>query len=177
VTSAFIQSSGTITVNSGATLDLEGSVTFSGGLLAMNGGTLELASTLDILSGATLAGAGTIDGSVDNSGDISLGAPFARGALTVTGNYTQESSGTLNITLDSQTITDGDGLVIDGTASLAGTFNATLAGGYTPTSGDVFELLESSGITGSFGSINLPTYGGGSLSSSYTSDDFELTAS
>ena len=179
VTGTYSLSGGTLVVNSGALFDLTSSGSFNGGVLELAGGTVEATTGLDIGSGATLAGAGTIDGSVDldNFGYISLGAPYSRGALVITGTFTQASYGSLNVKLDSQTITDGDQLQIDGTASLSGQFTATLASGYTPTSGDVFELLESSGITGSFGNISLPTYGGGHLSSATIGSDFELTAS
>jgi parallel beta-helix repeat protein len=178
VSSVLTQSGGTIDLTSGITLTVSYSYSFTGGVLALQGGTVAV-STLSISSGATLEGAGTVSGNVDNYGTISLGAPYTRGSLHITGNYTQESSGVFNVKLDSNSLSDHDKLLIDGTATLDGTFNATLASGYTPTSGDIFSVLESAGITGSFGSINLPTYGGGSLSSSFdgANKKFRLTAS
>lgn len=167
VNDAFNLSSGTTYVNSGETLDFAYEANLTGGTLALQGGTVGASSTLYIDSGATVAGAGTIDGSVDNEGAISLGAPYARGALTITGDYTQESSGSLNVNLDSDSLTAVDQLLIDGAANLAGTLNVTLASGYTPTSGDVFEPLAYGSRSGTFGTINLPSYGGGSLTAYY----------
>jgi len=91
--------------------------------------------TLDLAYEAVVSG-GTVAGSVDNAGDLSL-----LGTWTITGDYTQESSATLDLQINSASSVDQ--LLIGGAANLAGTLNVTLASGYTPSSGDVFEPLES----------------------------------
>jgi hypothetical protein len=158
VTRSFPHSSSNANVNFGGVLDLSGSVAFRGGVLTMNGGAVELASTFDISSGATLVGAGAIDVRVDNNGNIFLGWPHSRGTLDAIENDTQGSSGTLNVTLDGQNLTVADQLMVEGGPDLAGMLNVTLASGYTPASGDVFELLPYANRSGTFATINLSTH-------------------
>jgi len=71
--------------------------------------------------------------------------------LTITNNYTQSSTGTLDI--DIADISDFSQLLIGGSASLDGTLDLNLLGGYVPNVGDTFEIMKYSSFTGSFANI------------------------
>jgi autotransporter-associated beta strand protein len=120
-------------------LDLQaGSLFFNGGLGATT-----------IYSGALLGGNGTITGNLVNNGILSPG--FSPGAVNVTGNYNQGSTGTLLIQLASGT--SFDQLTISGTATLAGTLQVDLLGGFTPAGQSFTFLTATGGVSGTFGTI------------------------
>src|SRR5207253_6719188 len=102
-------------------------------------GSLSFANTttVNIPSGKTLSGSGTLtvnggtNFSVTNSGTVAPG--LSPGILTISGNYTQNAGGSLNIEIGGLTVgTQYDQLVVTGNATLAGTLNATLINGFTP---------------------------------------------
>src|SRR5262249_30195506 len=70
--------------------------------------------------------------------------------------------GVLNIEVGGTTAgSQYDQLNISGTATLAGTLNATLINGFGPVAGEQFAALTAgSGINGSFATINLPSIDG-----------------
>lgn len=111
-----------------------------------------------------VAGSGerlAVTGSVDNTGQIQIGASDL---FTVSGTYTQSSTGKFKPTLGSSSSIGR--LDVTGTASLAGTVAAKLASGYQPTSGTTWVVLESGGLGGStFGTVS------GSYTAQYLSSD------
>jgi hypothetical protein len=178
--------SSTISVSSGATLRFgdsytlasastvsgSGAVTVSGGTLTM-GGTIT-ASTFTINSGATAQGAATINADVTNNGTLIVGASGAAGRLTINGNFTQGSGGTLTMEIGGAAAGTGyDRLAISGAATLAGTLNVSYAGGFTPSSGQAFALLTDGSRSGAFGGI---MGGAWMLTPQYNSGDFSLLA-
>jgi hypothetical protein len=102
------------------------SITQLAGLTTLNGGSLQVLGadaapgTLN-LQGGILNGSGVIDGNVLNGGGaIQVG--FSPGIITINGNYTQTTNGTLNMEIGGTSPGTGyDQLVVNGTASLAGT--------------------------------------------------------
>ena len=84
------------------------------------------------------------------------------GILAVSGNYQQGSGGRLNIEVGGTTAgTQYDQLKVSGTATLAGTLDATLINGFGPGAGEQFAALTAGGgISGSFATINLPSIDG-----------------
>ena len=75
--------------------------------------------------------------------------------LTVSGNFTQGSSATLQMGLGGSTAGSGySQLQVSGSASLAGTLAAVTLGGYSPPSGTTFQLITYDSHTGTFSSIN-----------------------
>jgi autotransporter-associated beta strand protein len=176
--------SGTITVNAGTvsvtgdfgnsgTVALaSGNFTVSGNYTqttgsastTMSGGTL--AATLVDLQGGILAGNGAITGNVRNAAQITLGSATTAGTLTISGTYLQTPAGILNIKIGGPNPADSDQLTIAGAATLGGTWNVSLLGGFTPTSGSTFTpiMFASHGGT-TFATTNLdsafvnpPTY-------------------
>lgn len=164
---------GTLSVtpgNSASSLTLPGGLTKLGpGMLklltptAVNGnasvtaGTLSVdsllqASNVIVAQQAALQGRGVILANVVNNGSVAPGN--SPGTLTIQGNYTQSSSGTLSIEVASSTVYDQ--LVVHGTASLAGTLQFLSYGGYTLQPGDHITFLIADSVTGAFDSIVMP---------------------
>ena len=54
-----------------------------------------------------------------------------------------------------------DQLLISGNASLDGTLDVSLTGGFTPGAGNTFHILSFTGLTGKFATLDLPTLAGG----------------
>ena len=85
------QSSGTIDIDTGSTLDGTGTTAVSGGTLRVNGLTVQSGVTI---TGGTLQGSGTMRADVANIGGT-VGPGNSPGKLTVDGDYTQGAGGTL----------------------------------------------------------------------------------
>jgi hypothetical protein len=150
--------------------------TFSGANLGQHGRvTLEAGATLDVqfvdiraggrLSGlgSILTGSGPIDGQVENvSGIVSPGEYFGpgnsgTGTLSIQGRYSNGALGMLEIELGGILPNQYDRLVIDGEASLDGTLRVLLAGP-TPALGAQYSILTTTdGIGGKFSATELPT--------------------
>src|SRR5262249_23419109 len=78
------------------------------------------ASDLVLASGDTLSGVGKVSGSATNAGSLKPGATV--GAMTISGDYTQKSTGALVIELGGRTAaTQYDQLNVGGLATLGGT--------------------------------------------------------
>jgi hypothetical protein len=134
---------------------LSGDLVQTGGSTAIAGGTVR-ANTVDI-QGGSLAGFGTIVGNVRNAGALTLGnAADPTGTLTVQGGYQQTASGVLNVDLGGTAVANHDRLALTtaaGVATLAGTLNVSLVGGFTPALGNTFDVLTFSSRLGSFDTI------------------------
>ena len=134
-----------------------GNLLFTGNLIYGNDITLELGSgtfdtgeTLILEPGAMLVGSGTLSSNLVNGGTVSPGS--SPGIINVDGNYTQESSGVLEIELGGDVAGTGfDQLQISGAATLAGSLNISLIDEFVPSKGDTFEIITSTSLTGTFG--------------------------
>ena len=126
----------------------------------MTGGSFDPGETLEINSGESLVGEGTIQANLVNAGTVSPGT--SPGTITVQGNYTQESGGTLAIELGGATPgTEHDQLVITGTATLDGTLDVTMVSGFTPVLDDSFTIMTYTAQTGRFNTTALPSLSAG----------------
>lgn len=149
---------GTITVSGSGTLILDGNSTVNGGT-TIQSGTLEvgdsntssasLGGDVNVLAGGTLRGHGTIDGNVVNAGTVWPGGSI--GTLTIHGNYTQTSAGTLNI--DAMPNGQASLLAVSGTANIQGGSTVVLAqnGNWAPHTAYTI-LTAGQGISGQFAS-------------------------
>jgi hypothetical protein len=92
---------------------------------------------------------------VTSSGNVSPGLPGDSGVLQVLGNYSQLSTGKLNINLASGN--DYSRLWASGSMSLAGTLAVT-ATGFAPIVGQAFDVLDWTATrSGAFSTVQLPT--------------------
>lgn len=137
--------------NNGTVEVVEGELVFSGAVVDLGDGTLDPGETLNLGEGSSLVGSGTLNANLVNAGTVSPGT--SPGLITVNGNYTQESTGALEIELGSPSY---DKLVVIGEADLAGTLNVTLLPDFTPQPGDSFTILTYGLHTGSFLTVNRP---------------------
>jgi hypothetical protein len=146
----------TLTLNGGVALNSNnGNITLSGASpvftnitnLGANGGSFSL------LNGTNF----TTTGNLSNTGTLVIGPASI---LTVTGNFTQTSTGTLDILLGDVPPSGQFGqLVVTGTANLDGTLQIDLVNGYTPNSGDSFTIVTFGARSGDFASLNIPAGG------------------
>ncbi len=123
-----------------------GNTNIASGILAING---QLTTQNVIVQlGAWLKGSGLINGNVINNGTVAPGN--SPGTLTVNGNFTQTSSGTLQIEVADSVF---DQLFVTGQASLAGTLQAVAFGGHQFAYGDQVAFLQAGSISGGFDNI------------------------
>ncbi|MHC5112112.1 MAG: hypothetical protein ACYTHJ_19800, partial [Planctomycetota bacterium] len=124
-----------------------------GGPITISGGTLVASMGLSVTNG--LSGFGTVESDLTNNSSITVGAPT--GILNVVGNYVQSASGVLNIELGGPDPGTGfdqinqSGIVTS--ASLDGTLNLNLTGGYIPPPGSTFEILTTNARAGNFATV------------------------
>jgi uncharacterized protein with beta-barrel porin domain len=108
-------------------------------------------TTTTIAPGTLNGGLGSIGGNVANNGTFSPGtnAPgMGVGSLNVAGNYVQSSTGLLLIQIASAT--SFDQLTVNGTATLAGTLQVDVVGGFNPLGLSYPIVVATGGITGAF---------------------------
>jgi hypothetical protein len=129
-----------------------------GGGAAMAALTLQSAAAITAVNGVViesnglLAGNGTLVGNLSNSGLIAPGTSV--GNLQISGNYSQTTSGTIQIDLSNVEVYDQ--LQINGNASLAGSLVVSLIGGFTPSVGQTFNILDFASSDGTFNQLQLP---------------------
>jgi T5SS/PEP-CTERM-associated repeat protein len=129
----------------------------TGTLTVRDGGTVSATGGVSVRVLGTLRGDGQINGNVGNVGVVAPGT--SPGALHITGNYTQGASGKLDIDLAGTTAgSQYDQLLVSGSATLAGTLDVSLIDGFTPSIGNVFEVVHANGgVLGGFPTLSLPT--------------------
>ncbi len=144
--------SGTVTIDAGAAFEVGSTWTNNyiedGGTTVLNGGLY--AGAVELTNGGELSGTGEMFGTLENAGIVQPGDD--PGTLTVEGNYVQDSTGVLNIELDSAT--DYSMLNISGSAQLDGTLNMLL--GFMPAEYEQFTIMNFSSRNGDFAVINTP---------------------
>jgi len=142
-----------------------GIIGLSGGATTSIIGGLAQYGTLNLLSGShaivfadfTGTGGTTGPGTLDVLGTLSPGASPAEvsfgGDLNVGVATLMELGGTETGQFDR--------LVVGGTTTLAGTLDVQLIGGFTPTAGDMFEIITATSVLGTFATETLPPLAGG----------------
>jgi hypothetical protein len=164
---------GALTVGSGGTFTT-GTADYnqSAGTTTIDG----ILSAADVnLDGGTLNGTGSIQANVTNAATIQAGDQ-APGTLSVQGNYTQTSTGTLNIGLGS--LSQFGQLASTGSVNLDGTLNVTLVNGFTPSPGDSFQIIPYVAHSGDFVTENGLNLGNGNtLVPAYNTEALTLVTS
>ncbi|RKX41749.1 MAG: hypothetical protein DRP64_10950 [Verrucomicrobia bacterium] len=140
----------TATIHSNAAVHLEN------GYLVANVGTL-------IKNGGTLSGWGQVSGSVTNLGLIDIGDAFHFETLAFGDSLVLADSS--EIIFDIASLNAHDKVTVARNISYGGTLTVRLANGFTPQLGDTFDLFDwTTGVPGSFDTINLPAFSNPSLS-------------
>ena len=130
---------------------LLGTTVLQGGSLSATG-VIELTSAAGVGNEGILRGVGTITGNLLNtSGTVHPGGTGAAGAISITGNYTQGTGGSLEVEFAGAGNGQYDVLSVSGTASLAGVLGITNILGFAPSVGDSFRVVQSGGNPGTFG--------------------------
>jgi fibronectin-binding autotransporter adhesin len=138
-----------ITINA-ATVNLSG----AGASFTSLAGLASNTGILNLLGGAIF----TTAGDLNNSGTLTLGPGST---LAVTGNFSQDTGGTLQVQLGGAPAGGQFGrLTATGSATLDATLNVSLAGGYTPAVGDSFPVLTFAQHSGDFAARNGLKLGG-----------------
>jgi len=148
--------SGTVTLKSGTMQFGDPGYTQTAGSTVLNGGALaSTTSAILNLKGGKLTGKGTITASVQNAALIDPGTTTpGEGLITIVGNYTQTSTGTLRADIKGTTAgATYDQLSISGTATLNGTLDIMTASGFTPTTSDQFIIVKATTLTGTFATL------------------------
>ncbi len=136
-----------ISGNTSYGIQVDGSTT-TGNIVANNwvgtgpGGSGSLpngSGALGITNGAGVLAQGAFTGNVVNQG--TLGFWNAPGVITITGNYTQSSAGTLDVDLGGTSLSEVDQLQVSGTATLAGTLDVNLIDGFSVSPLEEFQIL------------------------------------
>jgi len=101
---------------------------------------------------------------VQSGGILAPGDLGTAGRMTISGQYTLGSGGTLAVDLGGTTQATAyqtgqyDYLAVSGTTSLAGSLRITILPGFTPTSGQSFTVLNSTGaLSGAFANVSFGT--------------------
>jgi hypothetical protein len=139
-----------------------GLVQFTGSTTAV---TFNNAGTVNVNAGTlTLANPGA------NSGLFAV-APGA--TLNITGNFTQTAAGSITLQIGGTATNQFGHVTVSGTATLTGTLNIVLVGGFVPTSGETFQVMTWSSESGSFSTVNDPA--GTTFTISFDPLDLKLT--
>jgi T5SS/PEP-CTERM-associated repeat protein len=158
---ATVTGTGSQWLNSTA-LYIGGGVSQSGGngLLAINSEGRVSAPIITIWStGTVVGGGGTLVGHAINHGTIAPGNSV--GTLTIDGDFTQASSGAVQVELGSLAAGIAyDRLLVTGNATLDGILKVALIDSFVPQIGQTFDIFDWTTTAGSFSSVALPTLAG-----------------
>ena len=151
-TSKPISNSGTVIIGAGSTLTATGAYAQTAGSTTLLGSTSKLAATgaQVNIGGGSLSGIGTVSPALVNSGTVQPGSPI--GLLSVTGPYTQTSTGHLQVEVTGTAPSAFDRLTATGALNLDGTLDIVTADP-TLVSGDSFAFLSGSTVSGTFASV------------------------
>jgi hypothetical protein len=153
-TAGAFTNAGTVTAAFNGRFMTTGAYTQLGGLTDLKGGVLSATGGVSIQGGG-LAGPGIVDANVTNAGVLTPGGDSGTSILTITGNYTQTAAGVLGIDIGGLVAGTGyDQLQINGLATLDGTLNVQLVGGFVPQPGDTFRILTFGSLSGDFAAEN-----------------------
>lgn len=140
-----------------------GSVAFRANAAGATPGFVQTAGEFDLsglsitgpveLDGGILSGTGPIVGDVTNNGAF-ITPGHSTGLVTITGNFTQNSGGTLTIQAEGGEKQQFDQVRVGGSAALGGKLNVFTSNNYVPLPNDPFAPIDYNGVTGAFNTVN-----------------------
>ena len=141
-------------------LTATGFATNSGTLTLAAGTLLDPAAVFINLPTGLIQGNGNLQTNVTNQGTIAPGT--SPDIITITGDLLLDPTSVLDFEIGGVTPGAGAGfhdqIVVTGNATLDGTINATLFGGFVPVAGNTFDIITCGGTcSGAFVTENLPT--------------------
>lgn len=143
----------TVKIWQGGAIDVTG-----GGAVVVGSGSPATTGTLRVGSGGALEGLGTVVGDVLLTGGA-VAPGVSIGKLTINGDFAQQS-GTLGFEIGGTAPASGyDQLSVNGHAALGGTLQISLLEGFSPASGDSFNILDWNSRSGEFSDVLLPSLG------------------
>jgi hypothetical protein len=170
--------------SSGSIIALNGLMAFNAAVIQTAGSTTLAGGNLSApsltLNGGSMSGTGTFTGDLFNNAAVSVATPAASGILNIAGNYTEGGGSTLGLKLGGTTAgSQYDRLAVTGALNLNnnGTLNVTLFNGFTPASGNTFDVITFGTRSGDFNAKNLPPLMmGGTFAANYTPTSLQLVA-
>ena len=147
---------GTFQVDAGGIVNGIGRTTLNGGTLRLNG---EIDQTTGLgtptgltINGGLLEGSGIFRGNIHNAGGA-VGPGNSPGTLTIDGDYTQGTGGSLSMEIDS--LLSFDVLDIMGSATLDGPLDLQVDAAYAASAqdGDMFTIIKWDSFSGAFSSV------------------------
>ena len=141
---------GKSTVGAGSSFTVGGSYTQTAGTTTVDG-TLTAPTGLNLQKG-TLEGKGTLAAAISSTGTVVVGDSTSKaGVLTVTGSYSQQASGVVDMAIGGTTIgSQYSQMAVSNGVGLDGTLTIKLINSFVPTIGDTFTILTGSAVTGQF---------------------------
>jgi fibronectin-binding autotransporter adhesin len=148
-TATNFSNAGKTTVGVGSGFSIGGSYTQTAGTTTVDG-ALMAPSGLTLQKGS-LVGKGTIAAAVTSSASVTAGdSPSKPATLTVTGSYTQNSAGTLNVSIGGTAVGSYSQVAVSNGVSLGGTLVIKRINSFVPAIGNTFKIVTGSAVSGQF---------------------------
>ncbi|MCH8878247.1 MAG: hypothetical protein IID34_00005 [Planctomycetes bacterium] len=144
-----VENAGKIEIRSGE-IRFDSSYLQTAGETRLDGGNLSSSQPLQI-QGGRLTGVGVITADVVNGAVTAPGLEV--GNLVISGDYTQEPGGTLEIEIGKE---GHDQLTVIDTATLDGAIRVSVREQFNPQVGDEFEFLTAGAVVGTFAAMQAP---------------------
>jgi len=174
-TATNFSNAGKTTVGAGSGFSAGGSYTQTAGATTVDG-VLMAPSGLTLQKGS-LVGKGTLAAAVTSGASVTAGDSSSKPAtLTVTGSYTQNSNGTLNISIGGTAAGTYGQVAVSNGVSLGGTIVLKRISGFLPVIGDTFTIVTGSPVNGQFTTVKgLSINSGEHFEINYTANAVKLT--
>jgi fibronectin-binding autotransporter adhesin len=175
-TTTAVTNAGKVTVGAPSTFKVGGRYTQTAGTTTVDG-TLTAPSGITLQKGS-LVGKGAVAAVVTSTAaTVTAGDSSTKpGTLTISGSYTQQAKGVLDIYVGGTTAGTFGDLAVSNGISLGGTLTIKLVNGFVPVVGDSFTILTGSAVSGTFATVNGTSINSGEhFEVSYTGTAVTLT--
>jgi fibronectin-binding autotransporter adhesin len=151
-TATNFSNAGKTTVGAGSGFSVGGSYTQTAGTTTVDGALMAPAGLT--LQKGSLMGKGTIAAAVNSNASVTPGDSSSKPAtLTVTGTYTQNSSGSLNISIGGTAAGSFGQVAVSNGVSVGGTLVIKRIKGFVPVIGNTFNIVTGSAVSGQFATV------------------------